>query len=40
VLNTLIRYAEEQGLLVKKITVDDLFIQIDEPNGNVLLHTV
>lgn len=32
VLNTLIRYADEQGLLVKKVTIADLFIQIDEPN--------
>jgi 4,5-dihydroxyphthalate decarboxylase len=32
VLNTLIRYADEQGLLAKKVTIADLFIQIDEPN--------
>ena len=30
VLNTLIRYADEQGLLAKKVTIADLFIQIDE----------
>ncbi len=30
VLNTLIRYADEQGLLARKVTVADLFIQIDE----------
>jgi len=27
----LIRYADEQGLLAKKMTIADLFIQIDEP---------
>jgi 4,5-dihydroxyphthalate decarboxylase len=31
-LNALIRYAEEQGLLAKKVTIADLFIQINEPN--------
>lgn len=30
VLNTIVRYAEEQGLLAKKVTLSDLFIQIDE----------
>ncbi len=30
VLNTLIRYGDEQGLLKKKVTLDDLFIRIDE----------
>ncbi|HYA28705.1 MAG TPA: PhnD/SsuA/transferrin family substrate-binding protein [Acidobacteriota bacterium] len=30
VLNTIIRFAEEQGLLAKKMTIDDLFIRIDE----------
>jgi len=30
VLNTLVRYADEQGLLAKKVTIADLFIQIDE----------
>jgi 4,5-dihydroxyphthalate decarboxylase len=32
VLNTLIRYADEQGLLKKRVTIADLFIQLDEPN--------
>jgi len=31
-LNTLIRYAGEQGLLKKPMTIADLFIQIDEPS--------
>jgi 4,5-dihydroxyphthalate decarboxylase len=31
-LNALIRYAEEQGLMAKKMTIADLFIQIDEPD--------
>ncbi|MBM4261758.1 MAG: ABC transporter substrate-binding protein [Deltaproteobacteria bacterium] len=31
VLNTIVRYAEEQGLLAKKVTLSDLFVQIDEP---------
>jgi 4,5-dihydroxyphthalate decarboxylase len=30
VLHTLIRYAEEQGLLAKKMMIADLFIQMDE----------
>jgi 4,5-dihydroxyphthalate decarboxylase len=30
VLKTIIRFADEQGLLAKKITIDDLFIRIDE----------
>ena len=30
VLHTIIRYAEEQGLLAKSVTFDDLFIRIDE----------
>jgi 4,5-dihydroxyphthalate decarboxylase len=30
-LNALIRYADEQGLLAKKMTIGDLLIQIDEP---------
>jgi 4,5-dihydroxyphthalate decarboxylase len=29
-LNTIIRFADEQGLLAKKMTIDDLFIRIDE----------
>jgi 4,5-dihydroxyphthalate decarboxylase len=33
VLNTLIRYADEQGLLKKKVTIDDLFVRIDEPQS-------
>lgn len=31
VLNTLIRYGEEQGLLQKKLKIADLFVQLDEP---------
>lgn len=31
VLNALIRYAEEQGLLAKKMAIADLFLDIDEP---------
>ena len=31
-LNTLIRYAGEQGLLKKPVTIADLFVAIDEPN--------
>lgn len=31
VLNTLIHYADEQGLLQRKISIEDLFVQIDEP---------
>lgn len=30
VLHTIVRYAEEQGLLAKSVTLDDLFIRIDE----------
>jgi 4,5-dihydroxyphthalate decarboxylase len=30
VLKTIIRFADEQGLRAKKITIDDLFIRIDE----------
>jgi 4,5-dihydroxyphthalate decarboxylase len=30
-LNALIRYAEEQGLLAKKVTIADLFVRLDEP---------
>jgi 4,5-dihydroxyphthalate decarboxylase len=33
VLNTIIRYAGEQGLLKKKVTIEDLFVQIDEPQS-------
>ena len=33
VLNTIIRYAGEQGLLKKKMTIEDLFVQIDEPQS-------
>ena len=32
-LNALLRYADEQGLLAKKMTLADLFIQIDEPQS-------
>lgn len=31
VLNTIIRYAEEQGLLKRKLTIADLFLPLDEP---------
>ena len=31
-LDALIRYADEQGLLAKKVTIADLFVQIDEPS--------
>jgi 4,5-dihydroxyphthalate decarboxylase len=31
VLNTIIRYADEQGLLKKRVTIEDLFVPIDEP---------
>ena len=31
VLNTIVRYAGEQGLLAKNVSLDDLFIRIDEP---------
>jgi len=30
VLHTIVRYAGEQGLLAKKVTLDDLFIRVDE----------
>jgi 4,5-dihydroxyphthalate decarboxylase len=30
VLRTIVRYAEEQGLLAKPLTIDELFIRIDE----------
>jgi 4,5-dihydroxyphthalate decarboxylase len=30
VLNTIVRFAGEQGLLATKVTIDDLFIRIDE----------
>ena len=33
VLNTIIRYAGEQGLLKNKVTIEDLFVQIDEPQS-------
>jgi len=32
-LNTLIRYAEEQGLLAQSMTIADLFVQLDEPRA-------
>ena len=32
-LGALIRYADEQGLLAKKMTIADLFLQIDEPQS-------
>jgi 4,5-dihydroxyphthalate decarboxylase len=32
-LDALIRYADEQGLLAKKMTIADLFLQIDEPQS-------
>ena len=32
-LRALIRYADEQGLLAKKLTIADLFVQIDEPDA-------
>jgi len=31
-LSALVRYADEQGLLAQKMTIADLFVQIDEPN--------
>ena len=31
VLNTIIRYAGEQGLLKNKVTIEDLFVPINEP---------
>jgi 4,5-dihydroxyphthalate decarboxylase len=33
VLNTIIRYAGEQGLLKGKVTIEDLFVPIDEPGS-------
>jgi hypothetical protein len=30
VLNTIVRYAGEQGLLAQAVTIDDLFIRINE----------
>ncbi|MGH7874476.1 MAG: PhnD/SsuA/transferrin family substrate-binding protein, partial [Candidatus Binatia bacterium] len=33
VLETLIRYADEQGLMAKKMTIADMFVQIDEPQS-------
>ena len=33
VLNTIIRYAGEQGLLKNKVTIEDLFVPIDEPQS-------
>jgi 4,5-dihydroxyphthalate decarboxylase len=30
-LEALVRYADEQGLLARKLTVADLFVQMDEP---------
>ena len=33
VLNTIIRYADEQGLLKKRVTIEDLFVPIDEPRS-------
>ena len=33
VLETLIRYADEQGLMAKKMTVGEMFVQIDEPQS-------
>ncbi len=30
VLSALVRYADEQGLLAKKVTIADLFIRINE----------
>jgi 4,5-dihydroxyphthalate decarboxylase len=33
VLNTIIRYAGEQGLLKGKVTIEDLFVLIDEPGS-------
>ena len=32
-LNTLIRYADEQGLMAKKMTIAEMFVQIDEPQS-------
>jgi 4,5-dihydroxyphthalate decarboxylase len=33
VLNMIIRYADEQGLLKKRVTIEDLFVPIDEPRS-------
>jgi len=33
VLNTIIRYAGAQGVLKKRVTIEDLFLQIDEPQN-------
>jgi 4,5-dihydroxyphthalate decarboxylase len=33
VLNTIIRYAGEQGLLKNKVTIEDLFVPMDEPQS-------
>lgn len=33
VLNTIIRYADEQGLLKNKVTIEDLFVPMDEPQN-------
>jgi 4,5-dihydroxyphthalate decarboxylase len=33
VLETLIRYADEQGLMAKKMTIAEMFVQIDEPQS-------
>jgi 4,5-dihydroxyphthalate decarboxylase len=30
-LNTIIRYADEQGLLKRKVTIAELFLPMDEP---------
>jgi 4,5-dihydroxyphthalate decarboxylase len=32
-LNTIIRYADEQGLLQEKVTIADLFLPMDEPQN-------
>jgi 4,5-dihydroxyphthalate decarboxylase len=32
-LNALLRYADEQGLLAQKVTLADLFVQLDEPQS-------
>jgi 4,5-dihydroxyphthalate decarboxylase len=33
VLNTIIRYAGEQGLLKNRVTIEDLFVPINEPRS-------
>jgi 4,5-dihydroxyphthalate decarboxylase len=33
VIETLIRYADEQGLMAKKMTIAEMFVQIDEPQS-------